>query len=167
MSAWLRGLAGERVPEAEEYGISSFAYHTSHPFDAHKLSEFFHTPENFRGVLRSKGVLWVAADHRVAYEWGQAGGVSNLSPWAPWWAAVPHEHREEFGFSPDQSSAGDTRDGDRVQQLVFIAQHLDEAKIRAGLDACLLEAELAQADKSAWVTLDNPFPALRLEESAA
>lgn len=165
--AWVRELAGEHVPESEEYGISSFVYRNRHPFDAHKLSEFFHTAENFRGVLRSKGFFWVAADHRVAYEWGQAGGVSNVTPSGLWWAAVPQEHWEDAGFSPDQIPDWDARYGDRVQQLVFIGQHLDEAKLRARLDACLLDEELAQADSSAWAKLDNPFPELRLEESAA
>ncbi len=165
--AWMRELSGEHVPETEEYGISSFVYRTSHPFDAHKLSEFFQTAENFRGVLRSKGFFWVAADHRVAYEWGQAGGVSNITPSGLWWAAVPKENWEDAGFSPDQSSDWDARYGDRVQQLVFIGQRLDEAKIRSRLDACLLSPELALQDSSAWAELSNPFPQLRLEDSAA
>ena len=33
----------------------------------------------WNGILRSKGFS-VAADHRVAYEWAQAGGVSQVNP---------------------------------------------------------------------------------------
>ena len=167
-AGWIRELSGEHKPETEEYGISSFAYRTSHPFDAHRLWEFFHTPENFAGVLRSKGFFWVAADHRVAYEWAQAGGVSNVSPSGLWWAAVPREHwGHPDGERPDQKPEWDARFGDRVQQLVFIGQGLDEPKLRKRLDACLLDPSLAMGDSSIWADLGNPFPVLRLEEDAA
>ena len=167
-AGWIRELSGEHKPETEEYGISSFAYRTSHPFDAHRLWEFFHTPENFAGVLRSKGFFWVAADHRVAYEWAQAGGVSNVSPSGLWWVAVPREHwGHPDGERPDQKPEWDARFGDRVQQLVFIGQGLDEPKLRKRLDACLLDPSLAMGDSSIWADLGNPFPVLRLEEDAA
>ena len=76
-AGWIRELQGEHTPETEEYGISSFTYRTSQPFDAEKLWAFLHDDENWRGVLRSKGFFWVAADHRVAYEWAQAGGSAT------------------------------------------------------------------------------------------
>ena len=75
-AGWIRELQGEHTPETEEYGISSFTYRTAKPFDAEKLWTFFDDDDNWRGILRSKGFFWVAADHRVAYEWGQAGGVA-------------------------------------------------------------------------------------------
>ena len=65
---------GAELSRTEEYGISSFTYRT--PFDAEKLWTFLHDDGNGSGVLRSKGFFWVAADHRVAYEQAQAGGVS-------------------------------------------------------------------------------------------
>jgi G3E family GTPase len=167
-AGWLRELAGEHTPETEEYGIKSFVYRTTHPFDAHKLWEFFHTAENFEGVLRSKGFFWVAADHRVAYEWGQAGGVSNVSASGTWWAAVPREHwGHPDGERPDQKTDWDPRFGDRLQQVVFIGQGLDEPMLRKRLDDCLLEPSLAMADSSTWAELENPFPELQIEEDAA
>ena len=165
-AGWIRELRGEHTPETEAYGITSFTYRTSHPFDAEKLWAFLHDDENWRGVLRSKGFLWVAADHRVAYEWAQAGGVSSVNPAGMWWAAVPRarwQHPE--GGRPDQQPDWDPRYGDRAQQLVFIGQAMDESIMRARLDACLLDDQLAAADSSAWARLSNPFPAL--EESAA
>lgn len=167
-AGWLRELQGEHTPESEEYGITSFVYCTTHPFDAHKLWDFFHTPENFAGVLRSKGFFWVAADHRVAYEWAQAGGVSSVNPSGLWWAAVPREHwGHPDGERPDQKPDWDPRFGDRVQQLVFIGQELDEPKLRKRLDDCLLEPSLAMGDSPAWADLGNPFPVLRFDEDAA
>ena len=121
-----------------------------------------------RGVLRSKGFFWLAADHRVAYEWAQAGGVSNVRPAGMWWAAVPREHWQmPEDMHPDQLPTWDERYGDRSQQLVFIGQNMDEAAIRASLDACLLDEKTAKADSEEWSRLNNPFPQLILEEEPA
>ncbi len=167
-AGWIRELQGEHTPETEEYGITSFVYRTAHPFDADKLWEFFHTAENFAGVLRSKGFFWVAANHPVAYEWAQAGGVSSVSPSGMWWAAVPREYwGHPDGQRPDEKPDWDPRFGDRVQQLVFIGQKLDEPKLRKRLDDCLLAQSLAMGDGSSWHELVNPFPELELDEEEA
>ena len=168
-AGWIRELAGEHTPETEEYGISSFTYRTPLPFDAEKLWAFFHDDDNWRGVLRSKGFFWVAADHRVAYEWAQAGGVSDVNPAGMWWAAVPREHwPHPDDQRPDQQPDWDERFGDRAQQLVFIGQQMDEPALRARLDTCLLDARLAAAESGAWSELPNPFPEYRppVEEPA-
>ncbi|MEM8769672.1 MAG: zinc metallochaperone GTPase ZigA [Pseudomonadota bacterium] len=162
-AGWIREMQGEHTPETEEYGISSFTYNTSQPFDAEKLWAFLHDDENWKGVLRSKGFFWVAADHRVAYEWAQAGGVSNVDPAGMWWAAIPRKHwNQPDGDRPDQRPTWHPRFGDRAQQLVFIGQEMDEAETRRRLDACLLDEELAAADSRAWSKLPNPFPELSM-----
>ncbi len=167
-AGWIRELQGEHIPETEEYGISSFVYRTPQPFDADKLWGFLHDEENWRGVLRSKGFFWVAADDRVAYEWAQAGGVSNVTPTGMWWAAMPPEEWDHpEGQSPDQQPDWHPRFGDRAQQLVFIGQKMDEAGIRARLDACLLDERLAAADSEVWSELRNPFPELDMDEELA
>ncbi|NVB37016.1 GTP-binding protein [Pseudenhygromyxa sp. WMMC2535] len=165
-AGWIRELQGEHTPETETYGISSFTYRASRPFDAEKLWDFFHDPSVWRGVLRSKGFFWIAADHRAAYEWAQAGGVSSVNPAGMWWAAVPREHwPHPEGLRPDEQPGWHPRFGDRAQQLVFIGQGLDEATARARLDACLLDDALASADSRAWSKLPNPFPELQLAEA--
>ncbi len=167
-AGWIRELQGEHTPETEEYGISSFTYRTSQPFDAEKLWAFLHDDQNWNGVLRSKGFFWVAADHRVAYEWAQAGGVSSVNSAGMWWAAVPREHwGHPEGQRPDQQPGWDPRFGDRVQQLVFIGQQMPEEAMRARLDACLLDRRLTDAGSKAWAALENPFPELVLEEEPA
>jgi G3E family GTPase len=160
-AGWIRELEGEHTPETEEYGISSFTYKTSHPVDAGKLWMFLHDNKNWDGILRSKGFFWVAADHRIAYEWAQAGGVRNVTPAGMWWAAMPRQYWEHpEGQRPDQQPSWHPRFGDRVQQIVFIGQGLDQAELSARLDACLLDKRLASAASSAWAELRNPFPGL-------
>ncbi len=163
-AGWIREMQGEHVPETEEYGISSFTYRTSEPFDAEKLWALIQKGKNWQGVLRSKGFFWLAADHRVAYEWAQAGGISDVKPAGMWWAAVPKDQwgGQRFDESPDWHH----RYGDRAQQLVFIGQKVDEAALRADLDSCLLTPELAQADRGAWAALHNPFPKFLMPQGA-
>ena len=76
-AGWIRELQGEHTPETEEYGISSFTYKTSHPFDAEKFYTLLKEKDNWDGVLRSKGFFWVGADHKVAY------GSHKLEAFAP------------------------------------------------------------------------------------
>jgi len=166
-AGWIREMQGEHMPETEEYGISSFTFRTSEPFDADKLWDFIHEESNWRGVLRSKGFFWVAAAHHTAYEWSQAGGVRNTRPIGMWWAAVPRDRwGHPDGERPDQSPNWHPRYGDRGQQLVFIGQEIDEAVMRTRLNACLLDKKLALADSEAWASLPkNPFPMLGMPEA--
>ena len=168
-AGWIKELQGEHTPEMEEYGISSFTYRTAKPFDADKLHAYINDADNWTGILRSKGFFWVAADHRIAYEWAQAGGVSSVDATGMWWAAMPREYWiHEDGERPDQRPDWHPRYGDRTQMLVFIGQDMDEQAIRAKLDACLLDDAMANEDSAAWATLVNPFPELEMgdEESA-
>ncbi len=160
-AGWIRELEGEHVPETEEYGIASFTYRSSSPFDAERLCAFFQDKSNWRGVLRSKGFFWVAAAHATAYEWAQAGGVAHVNPLGRWWAAVPREdwpHPE--GERPDEAEGWHEAFGDRVQQLVFIGQDMDEEAIRSRLDACLSVATLDASGFEGWSSRPNPFPPL-------
>ena len=85
-----------------------------------------------------------------------------------WWAGVPQEHwGQPEGMRPDEQPDWHPHFGDRLQQLVFIGQNLDEAEMRRRLDACLLDDELAQAGSASWMELDNPFPEYLLETDDA
>lgn len=166
-AGWIRELQGEHTPETEEYGISSFVYKHKHPFDAEKLWDFFNSENNFDGVLRSKGFFWVAANHSVAYEWAQAGGVSNVAPSGMWVAAMPKEYWADLeNPHPDKDPNWDPRFGDRSQQLVFIGQEMNEPAMREALDACLLDKALSKASSTDWAALTNPFPEFDPNEMA-
>ena len=166
-AGWIRELQGEHTPETEEYGISSFTYRQSRPFDARKFADAIAVRKNLQGVLRAKGFFWVVMDHRVAYQFAQAGGILNINPVGLWWAAVdedtidiPEESR------PDRQPDWHEHYGDRKQMLVFIGQNMDEAAIRGLLDDCLLASPLAEADFADWEGRENPFPTLPHPERA-
>ena len=164
-AGWIRELQGEHTPETEEYGISSFTYKTSMPFDGKKIDTFFEDKSNWNGVLRSKGFFWVAADHRIAYEWAQAGGVNAVRPVGFWWSAMPQDNWQmPEEQRPDNQPDWHENFGDRKQLLVFIGQEMDEKKIRSGLDACLLEETVANSGIDSWPVFENPFPTIEMME---
>ncbi len=162
-AAWQRELEleGEHTPESESYGFTSFVYQERRPFDAEKLHDLFHDTEAWSSVLRSKGFFWVAADHEIAYEWAQAGGVCHIGPKGFWWAATPRENWEgNPEDAPDAQPDWHPSFGDRVQKLVIIGQQMDEGELRRRLDDCLLPASVADGGPDAWEGLPNPFLAL-------
>ena len=164
-AGWIKELQGEHTPETEEYGISSFTYRSSKPFDAEKFYAFVSNKQKWEGILRSKGFFWVSADHKCAYEWAQAGGVSNVSPAGIWYDAV--EDKEALQIPEEQRPENrpdwDENYGDRMQLLVFIGQSMDEDAIRAELDACHYVHDVENLDMDSWNGLENPFPVLDTE----
>ena len=164
-AGWIRELQGEHTPETEEYGIGSYTYRTSSPFDVKKIDAFFEDKSNWNGVLRSKGFFWVAADHRIAYEWAQAGGVNAVRPIGFWWSAMPQDNWQmPEEQRPDNQPDWHETFGDRKQLLVFIGQEMDEERIRAALDSCLLEESVANSGMDSWPEFENPFPTIELME---
>ncbi|MBZ0330841.1 zinc metallochaperone GTPase ZigA [Halomonas sp. ANAO-440] len=156
---WLKEMRGDHVPETEEYGISSFSYHARRPFHPQKFHELLHGDWFGGKLLRSKGFFWLATRPQFAGQWSQAGGIAHYGYAGMFWKAVPESRwpdgPEYRGYIMEkwQEPFGDMR-----QELVFIGQHLDEARIRQALDECLVsEAELL-AGKQAWASLPDPFP---------
>ncbi|MDR5904050.1 zinc metallochaperone GTPase ZigA [Franzmannia qiaohouensis] len=156
---WLKEMRGEHVPETEEYGISSFAYHARRPFHPQKFHDLLHGDWFGGKLLRSKGYFWLATRPQYAGQWSQAGGIAHHGYAGMFWKSVPEarwpDDPEYRGYIMEkwQEPFGDMR-----QELVFIGQHLDKARLRAALDACLLsDAEMA-AGVEVWRRLPDPFP---------
>ncbi|MDI5985125.1 zinc metallochaperone GTPase ZigA [Halomonas sp. M4R5S39] len=157
---WLKELRGEHVPETEEYGISSFAYHARRPFHPQKFHELLHGDWFGGRLLRSKGFFWLATRPQFAGQWSQAGGIAHHGFAGLFWKAVPEsrwpddpEYRAAI-MAKWQEPFGDMR-----QELVFIGQHLDRERICRALDDCLLSDGELSAGKAVWEALPDPFPA--------
>ncbi|MCY1274804.1 putative metal chaperone YciC [compost metagenome] len=155
---WLRELRGEHVPESEEYGIASLAYRARRPFHPQRFFEFLGREWDNGHLLRSKGFFWLASKYREAGSWSQAGGLLRHGLAGRWWRFVPKAQwpQDEDGLQTILKH-WDAQTGDCRQELVFIGQRIDFARLRADLDACLLDdAELA-AGPEAWQRLPDPF----------
>lgn len=154
---WYKELHGFRdhVPETEEYGIRSFVYREKRPFHPGKLQAFLDRP--WPGVVRSKGFFWLATRPHYVGEISQAGAIVRTGKMGLWWTAVPKEQwPRDPGFEKNIAPYIDPVWGDRRQEIVFIgADPMDEAKIRAGLDACLVDAADFTPEK--WRDLPDPF----------
>lgn len=165
---WFKELYGhaEHVPETEEYGVASFVYRARRPFHPEKFNAFVN--RSFPGLVRAKGHFWLATRPDWVGELSIAGAVCRVSAMGFWWSAIPksrwpdHEEWRKLmnrHWSPVW--------GDRRQELVFIGIGMDEAAIRAELDACLVgSATTPKFEAEAWSRLPDPFPAWRSEKAA-
>jgi G3E family GTPase len=157
-AGWKRALSGVHTPETEVYGFTSFTYRAERPFGAARLFRVLTDTNAMPGVIRAKGLFWVGADPRLAYEWSLAGGAREVRCAGQWWAAVPRSlwtmPDEE---RPDRLPGWHPRYGDRKQELVIIGVDVQESAIRAALDAALLSPSDAARDSAEWAG-PNPFP---------
>ncbi len=160
---WYKELLGfaDHVPETEEYGIRSFVYRARRPFHPEKFHDFLN--KSWPGVMRAKGHFWLATRPEWVGEVSQAGALVRNEAIGFWWDALP---RERWPENPEWRT--ELRKhwhkvwGDRRQEIVFIGRDMDEAWIRAELDACLLGTDRkARFDWKAWSELRDPFPAWR------
>ncbi len=157
---WLREMRGEHVPETEEYGIASFCYRARRPFHPQRFWNFLHQHWSNGRLVRSKGYFWLASRPALAGTLSQAGGILHHGVAGHWWAAV-----DEADWPEDEESRArilakwDGEMGDCRQELVFIGQQVDETRVRAELDACLLSDDEMAAGAGVWATYPDPFPA--------
>jgi G3E family GTPase len=154
---WAKELYGfaHHTPETEEYGITSFVYRARAPFDPVKVHAVL--TGDLPGVIRAKGHFWLASRPNWVAEYSLAGAVSSITPLGGWWASVP---RDRWPTHPDMlaevASKWAEPWGDRRQELVFIGAGMDEAALRARLDAALIPA--ADFTPENWQNLPDPFP---------
>jgi G3E family GTPase len=154
---WLKLMRGEETSEAEEYGITRFAYVVHRPFHPNRFHKFLQT--DWPGVIRSKGYFWLASRYDAAGTWSQAGGARVNEAGGTWWAGTP---KTDWPTEPEYiariQKKWDAEFGDRRQELVFIGVGMDEAWMRAELDKCLLTRTEFKEGKAKWANYVDPFP---------
>jgi G3E family GTPase len=164
---WLQELRGAHVPETTEYGIASSAYRARRPFHPQRFFNFINRPWVNGKLLRSKGFFWLASKHQDAGSWSQAGGLMRHGFAGRWWRFVPKNQwpdDQESTAAILQSWTATT--GDCRQELVFIGQNIDFARLTNELDECLLsDAEMALGIEG-WRLLEDPFGPWIDEEAA-
>jgi len=141
-AAWIKGLEEieeEEEPEGEvlEYNISTFVYKRRSQFDTKKFIDWAnkHYP---KGVIRSKGVVWISRDTANMYMFEQAGSQKSLVNAGPWVASLSKaEQQEILLMAPDVAAEWDEKFGDKMIKLVFIGKGMDRAAIEKELDSML------------------------------
>lgn len=160
---WLTALRGEHTSEAEEYGITNFVYRARRPFHPGRFWQLIES--EWPGVVRSKGFFWLASRPTYVGSWSQAGGVCRHGAMGLWWAAVPKSYWPQDAESLQAiDDDWDPQVGDARQELVLIGIDMNEAALRARLDACLLTDEEMAQGPEAWRRFNDPFPAWRHED---
>jgi G3E family GTPase len=108
-------------------------------------------------LRRSVGCMWIATRPGGVGEWDQSGPVASLLSTHAWAASVPREEwptdekelasiledfvEEERNVTDPEDRDSATFIGDRRQELQFSGASLNQAKLTAALDACLLTPE--------------------------
>jgi len=165
---WFKELYGadDHLPETEQYGIDSFVYRARRPFDPQRFNAF--VGWSWLGVIRAKGHFWLATRPDWAGEISQAGAQVRTLGLGRWWAAVPRTRwPADPQWTAQVDSLWDPVYGDRRQEIVFIGSGMDEAAIRARLDACLVgDPGADRFEPAVWRTLPDPFPAWGREDVA-
>lgn len=124
--------------EAEEYGISTFVYHSRKPFYLRRFDEFVsRLPKN---VIRAKGVCYFREEYDVCYVFDQVGKQVSLRDAGQWYASMPPEDLQQFmTANPQILNDWDDLYGDRMQKLVFIGQKMDRDELIRQLDDCIVK----------------------------
>ena len=153
------------TPETEEYGITSFVYHTKVPLHPEKFMHFLNEVE-WPGVIRAKGFFWLATRPDYIGEVSQAGSLIRHQGLGVWWASVD---KSEWPATPAFEALlrkhWDKQSGDRRQEIVFIGlqDELDQENMTKHLNACLIHDYWE--DPEAHQALLDPFPNWFKEEA--
>ncbi|MBN8824336.1 MULTISPECIES: GTP-binding protein [unclassified Spirosoma] len=164
-AGWIQELQNHKsgkghTPETEAYGISSFVFRDRRPFHPARLWHYL--SENFpAGIIRSKGLFWLASRPADALNFSQAGGSLRAERAGVWWASMPFSQRLRYASFLENRQAIDSRwhkrFGDRQNELVIIGQDLNQNQITAELMDCLCtEHELNHMENKG--AFKDPFP---------
>lgn len=160
---WLKELRGEHIPETLEYGINSFVYRSQKPFHPDRFYKVIET--EWPGVIRSKGVFWLASRYDFAGNWSQAGAICRNEMAGKWWDAIDKnewpdnpEWQESIKKSFVDAHGTPNPYGDRRQEIVIIGINMNKEKIISLLDKCLLTDEEIALGKNEWTKFKDPFP---------
>ncbi len=154
---WRVKLREEIHSESDEFGITSVVFKARRPFHPARFWEALHG--DWPGVVRAKGMFWLATRLDRMGVWSQAGPVARIQGGNIWWAAVPEEDRpQDEAFAQNLARIWDAEVGDCRQELVLIGVGLDSEKLTMQLSQCLLtDRELAEG-AMAWQSYDDPMP---------
>lgn len=158
-AGWLKEIRGEHIPESEEYGISSFVYHSRKPFHPKKFWDLIYSESIWENIIRSKGFFWLASKPEFTGLWSQAGLSCRYEAAGVWWTATPKsEWPDDEEFIEEITKNFEGEYGDRRQEIVIIGINLNKEEITKKLDSCLLTDDEIKKGQEYWNGLIDPFP---------
>ncbi|MFT3854484.1 MAG: GTP-binding protein [Ilumatobacteraceae bacterium] len=151
---WLATGRHDIAPETDEYGVSSFVYRTTDPLHPVRLVEALRG--GLHGVLRMKGLTWVANRPDLVLQLDKAGRLLHATPLGRWWASVPEDR---WPTDPAALAAMRARWrepwGDRHTELVLIGIDMDRDRLTTAFDRCRLTPDEQAAGLTAWLALPD------------
>ena len=160
-AGWQKELENpHHIPETEAYGIGSVVFRNPRPFHPGRLLDFIQNTYP-SSIIRAKGMFWLATRPDDAIVFSQAGGSTRIEKAGVWWASMPYGKRIQYASYLDNmqniESKWNRQWGDRLNELVFIGQHINKDELLEALEKCLVQ------DKEVpyfphKVKLQDPFP---------
>ncbi len=151
---WLESLV-EQTPETEEYGIGNFVYERRIPFHPQRFFECLQ--REWPGVIRSKGIFWLATRLKMTGVWSRAGSISRHEGGGYFWAALPRSYWPEDRSHIDR--VWKPGNGDCRQEIVLIGCDMDQEALTSMFDECLLTEKEISTDETTWPQrFNDPFP---------
>jgi len=159
MDSWQEELTKEHKPETEEYGISSFIFSAKKPFHPARWLAYLNQ-QYPQSIIRAKGIFWLASRPHAAINFSQAGGSLRIESAGSWWCSIPETERPRYPdyayYEAHIQAQWDVEWADRKNELVFIGQYMDQAKILQDLEHCLIQEEEQEGWKErSW---EDHFP---------
>jgi G3E family GTPase len=180
------------ITEQEKYGVSSFVFRSKRAFHPERLSEILdgfgrlsydntaketkneqnkpltEKQDNsdlglFHGVIRSKGMLWLANADAYPMNFHTAGREVTIDPSVetPFLAAVPEKLWDEDAKAHvaelKKKKSWDAKVGDRESEIVCIGLGLDKQRMMSQLKAACLTDEEIRKGPNFWRKLSDPF----------
>ncbi|ADB59322.1 cobalamin synthesis protein P47K [Haloterrigena turkmenica DSM 5511] len=142
----------EHAHPPERYGIEVDTYHRRRPFHPERFEALL--ADLPAGLVRAKGLCWIAGRDRQAITMSYAGSATTLEVTGRWIASLSEERREQYRRAQDDLS-WDEEWGDRETRLALIGRDLSMDDLHARLDDCLLTDAEMDAD---WSTFENAAP---------
>ncbi|MFC4436389.1 MULTISPECIES: CobW family GTP-binding protein [Natrialbaceae] len=136
----------------ERYGIDVETYHRRRPFHPGRFASLLRSLPD--GLVRAKGLAWIAGREKQAITMSFAGTETTLEVTGRWIASFSEERQETFRQGQPDLSWG-VEWGDRENRLALIGRNLEWDDLESRLDDCLLTDSEMDDD---WAGYENPAP---------
>lgn len=146
----------KHVSEKDEYGVNSFIYERKRPFHPERFRKLANNERP--GVIRSKGLFWLASNNDYGFNRSQAGGSSKVDLAGRWVSSFSENEIKDLDQdAQDHYHAFKNFEWwDRMTQIVIIGIHHNREEIESLLDSALLTDEEFD-NKGTRSKISDPF----------